>query len=327
MNLQRRCLLGTAAALLGAPVLSASAQGAASWPNKPVRIIVPNVPGGASDLVTRAIQGDLQKLWNQQILVEYKAGAGTVLGTDYVAKSAPDGYTLGLVVTSHVINPGLRKVMPFDTLKDLAHVCQVSTSNLLLSASPKFAPATLKEVIAVAKARPGALSYATAGAGSSMHLAGELLKQMTDTFMLHIPYKGTGGGAYSDVFDGRVDLIIDPIPSSMVHVNSGRLKPIAVLGARRDPTMPNIPAAGELLPGFDARSINGIVAPAATPRELVQKISGDFGKVLRTETLRSRFRELGLEATPSSPQEFETFVRAEIKRWDAVIKRANITLD
>lgn len=328
MTIQRRHILGAATATaLGVPMLNAFGQGAAAWPTKPVRLIVPNAPGGASDLVTRLMQVELQKIWNQPVLVEYKPGAGTVLGTDYVAKAAPDGYTLGVVVTSHVINPSLRKRMPYDTLKDLAHVCLTSSSNLLLSASPKFAPNSLKELIAAAKARPGTLSYATAGAGSSMHLAGELLKQKADLFMLHIPYKGTGSGAYSDVFDGRVELIIDPIPSSMPFVRSGRLKPIAVLGSKRDPLAPNVPTAAELIPGFDARSINGIVAPGGTPAELVQKISADFGRALRTENLRTQFREMGMEAAPSTPQEFENFVRTELKRWDAVVKRANISLD
>lgn len=328
MTIQRRQVLGSAAATaLGLPMLPAFGQSAPAWPSKPVHLIVPNVAGGASDLVTRLMQGELQKIWNQQVLVEYKPGAGTVLGTDYVAKAAPDGYTLGVVVTSHVINPSLRKVMPYDTLKDLAHVCLTASSNLLLSASPRFAPGSLKEVIAAAKARPGVLSYATAGAGSSMHLAGELLKQKADILMLHIPYKGTGGGAYSDVFDGRVELMIDPIPSSMPHVRSGRLKPIAVLGSKRDPFAPDVPAAAELIPGFDVRSINGIVAPAGTPAELVQKISADFGRALRTESLRTRFREMGLEVAPGTPQEFENFVRTELKRWDAVVKKANISLD
>jgi tripartite-type tricarboxylate transporter receptor subunit TctC len=249
------------------------------------------------------------------------------LGRDDVAKSAPDGYTLGVVVTSHVINPSLRKSMPYDTLKDLAHVCLTASSNLLLSASPKFAPNSLKEVIAAAKEKPGVLSYATAGAGSSMHLAGELLKQQGDISMLHVPYKGTGSGAYSDVFGGLVELIIDPIPSSMPHVRSGRFKPIAVLGSKRDPFVPDVATAAELIPGFDVRSINGIVAPAQTPVELVQKISAVFDRVLRTENLRMRFREMGLEATPSTPQEFEHFVRVELKRWDAVVKKAKISLE
>ena len=327
MNIERRRVLAaTAAAALGAPLLNARAQ-VAAWPTRPVRLIVPIVPGGGSDLVTRVMQGELQKAWNQQVLVEYKPGAGTVLGTDYVAKAAPDGHTLGLVVTSHVINPGLRKSMPYDTLKDLQHVCMTATSNLLLSASPRFGPGSLQELIQAARANPGKLSFATAGAGSSMHLAGELLKQKADIVMLHIPYKGSGGGAYADVFDGRVELLIDPLPSSMPYVRDGRLKPIAVLSAKRDALVPHIPAAGELIPGLDARSITGIVAPGGTPRELVQKISADFGRALAGEALRARFRDLGLEPAYSTPQAFENHVRAELQRWDAVIKRANITLD
>ena len=227
MNLQRRQLLGIAAsAPLAPPVLRAAEVPPAGWPKKPVWLIVPNVPGGGSDILARTLQGELQRLWNQSILIEYKPGGGTVLGTGFVAKAPADGYTLGLVVTSHVINPSLRKTLPFDTLKDFAHVSMTASSSMLLSASPQFAPRTLKELIDHCRAHPGTVTYATPGAGSSMHLAGELIKQKAGIDMLHVPYKGTGG-AYADVAGGRVDLLIDPTFASMPHVKSGRLKPVA----------------------------------------------------------------------------------------------------
>jgi tripartite-type tricarboxylate transporter receptor subunit TctC len=324
MKLTRRQML-TAVAAAGAAPLSALAQGGA-WPNKPVRLIVPNVPGGGIDILARLMQGELQKIWGQQILVEYKPGAGTALGTDFVAKSQPDGYTLGMVVTSHVINPSLRKQMPYDTLKDLSGVCMTAVSGVLLSASPKLPVNCLKELIAHAKANPGKLSYATPGAGSSMHLGGELLKQQAGIDMLHIPYKGSGG-AYADVSDGRVDLLIDPLFATMPHVKSGRMKPIAVLSAKRDASAPEIEAAGEVLNGFDVQSINGIVVPSATPRELVKKISADFAKALRSEDLKARLRAVGLEPVGSTPEQFDQFVQTELKRWEAVVRKGNITID
>ncbi len=325
MKIQRRQVLGAAAAaLLGTPAVRAAAP--AGWPTKPVRLIVPNVPGGGIDILARLMQGELQKIWGQQILVDYKPGAGTMLGTDFVAKSAPDGYTLGMVVTSHVINPSLRSKMPYDTLKDLSGVGITAVSSMLLSVSPKVPVSSLKEFIEWAKARPGKISYATPGAGSSMHMSGELLKMQTGIDMLHVPYKGSGA-AYGDVFDGRVEVLIDPTFASMVHVNSGRLKPLAVLSAKRDSSAPDIPAIGETIAGFNVQSVNGIVVPSATPRDLVQKISADFARALRSEELRARLLKVGLEPVGSTPTEFDTYVRTELKRWEAVVKKANITLE
>jgi tripartite-type tricarboxylate transporter receptor subunit TctC len=325
MKIQRRRILGAAAAtLLGAPSVRAAAP--AGWPTKPVRLIVPNVPGGGIDILARLMQGELQKIWGQQILVDYKPGAGTVLGTDFVAKSAPDGYTLGMVVTSHVINPSLRSKMPYDTLKDLSGVGMTAVSSMLLSVSPKVPVNSLKEFIEYAKARPGKISYATPGAGSSMHMSGELLKLQTGIDMLHVPYKGSGA-AYSDVFDGRVDMLIDPTFASMVHVRSGRLKPLAVLSAKRDSSAPDVPAIGETMPGFNVQSMNGIVVPAGTPRDLVQKISADFARALRSEELKARLLAVGLEPVGSTPAEFDTYVRTELKRWEGVVKKAKISLE
>lgn len=323
MTFNRRQLLIAAAA--SAAPLGAFAQGAA-WPTKPVKLIVPNVPGGGIDILARLMQGELQKIWGQNVLVDYKPGAGTVLGTDFVAKSAPDGYTLGMVVTSHVINPALRKTMPFDTLKDLAGVCMTAQSGVLLSASPKLPVNSLTELIAYGKANPGKLSYATPGAGSSMHLGGELLKQMTGIDMLHIPYKGSGG-AYTDVSDGRVNLLIDPLFASMTHVTAGRLKAIAVLSSKRDSSAPNIQAAGEVIPGFDVRSINGIVVPKATPRDLVKKISADFARALNSEELKARLKPLGLEPVGSTPEQFDAYVQSEMNRWETVVRKGNITIE
>ncbi|CAN5799342.1 tripartite tricarboxylate transporter substrate binding protein [soil metagenome] len=337
MDKTRRRLLGAAGAGMALQTLpqaftaayaqaQPSAQAIAQWPNKPVHLIVPNVPGGGIDILARHLEGALRSVWSQPVLVEYKPGAGTVIGTDYVAKSAPDGYTLGMVVTSHVINPALRKTMPFDTQKDLSGITMTATSGLLLSASPKLPVSSLKELIAYGKANPGKLSYATPGAGSSMHLAGELIKLKTGIDMLHVPYRGSGG-AYADVSDDRVNLLIDPLFASMPHVNSGRLKAIAVLSAKRDASTPNIPAAGETLADFDVLSINGIVVPSATPRALVDKINADLLKALNSEELRKRLLAVGLEPVGSTPASFDSYVKSEMKRWEEVVKAGNVTIE
>jgi tripartite-type tricarboxylate transporter receptor subunit TctC len=319
---RRQLLIGAAAGALSVPARALTP----AWPAKPVKLIVPNVPGGGVDILARLMEAPLVKLWGQPVIVEYKPGAGTVIGTDYVAKSAPDGYTLGMVVTSHVINPALRKQMPFDTQKDLAGIGITATSGLLLSASPKLPVGSLPELVAYAKANPGKLSYATPGAGSSMHLAGELIKLTAGIDMLHVPYRGSGG-AYADVSDGRVDLLIDPTYSSMPHVKSGRLKAIAVLSARREATAPDIPAAGETWKDFDVQSISALVVPAATPRELVQRISADVAKVLKSDEMMQRLRAIGLEPVASSPESFDHYVRVEMKRWEGVVKAGNITIE
>ncbi|GAA0747020.1 tripartite tricarboxylate transporter substrate binding protein [Ideonella azotifigens] len=296
------------------------------WPNKPMRLIVPNVPGGGTDTLARLLERHLAKIWQQPLLVEYKPGAGTMIGTDYVAKSPPDGSTLGMVVTSHVINPALRRNMPFDTQKDLAGVMLTARSSLLLSVASGMPVHSLAELLAYSRANSGRLSYATPGAGSSMHLAGELLKLTSGLDMAHVPYKGSGA-AYGDVFENRVNVLIDPLFSSLPHVTAGRLRPIAVLSARRDAIAPRIAAIGETYAGFDVQSINGIVVPAATPRELVKRLNADFAAVLKNDEVVKRLAEIGLEPVASSPESFDAYVKSEMQRWQAVVKAGNITID
>ncbi|MDX3905468.1 MAG: tripartite tricarboxylate transporter substrate binding protein [Pigmentiphaga sp.] len=296
------------------------------FPSHPVTLIVPNAPGGAVDILGRLLSERLQKTWGQPVVVMYKPGANTVVGTDYVARAPADGYTLGIVVTSHVINPTLRKTMPFDTLKDLAGVSMLVTSQIVITATPSFAAKDLAGVIDIAKKQPGKLSYASPGSGSSMHLTGELLKNMTGIDMLHIPYKGSGP-AYTEVMAGRVPLLIDPLFSSMPYIKSGKLKPIAVTGKTRDASAPDIPTVAETIPGFNVQSIFGLVAPSATPREVINKISADVGTVLRSPDFKARLAEVGLTAAPSSPEEFDAYVRDEIAKWAPVVRASGATAD
>jgi tripartite-type tricarboxylate transporter receptor subunit TctC len=325
---RRKVLIATAGTAVAAAGVSAvRAQGAAQgWPKGPVRLIVPNVPGGALDILARLLESELAPTWKQPIVVEFKPGAGTLTGTDLVAKAPPDGHTLGILAIGVLgIQPALRKDMPFDTLRDLSGTMLV-VGNILMSASPKLAANSLADVVAYGKANKGKLSYATAGAGSSMHLAGEKLNLLTGIEMLHIPYKGAGG-AFGDVFDGRVDLLIDPLFSSMPHVKSGRLKPIAIMGMQRDPSAPQIPAAGEMYADFDFASNLGIGLPRATPPEIIAKINADVNKAIRSEALAPRLKEMGLTVTGSTPEQFDAHMRKSLKTFAEIVRAAKVTVN
>jgi tripartite-type tricarboxylate transporter receptor subunit TctC len=311
---------------IGACTLLPLAAGAQGFPSKPVTLVVPNVPGGAIDILARLLERQLSDTWKQPVLVVYKAGAGTVLGTDFVAKSPPDGHTIGLVVTSHVINPSLRKSMPFDTLKDLSGVSMLAISPIVITAAPSLPAKNLAELIALAKSKPGKLTYASPGSGSSMHLGGELLKSTAGIDMLHAPYKGSGG-AYPDVFAGRVDLLIDPLFSSLPYIKSGMLKPIAIMSPTRSPIAPDVPTVAETLPGFSVQSVFGAVVPSGTPREVVHKISADLAKALQSPEIQARMAQIGLTPVGDTPEQFDAFIRVEIDKWAKVVKASGATLD
>lgn len=318
MKTIQRLLAAAACALLP---LAAAAQ---AFPTKPVNIIVPNQPGGAIDILARLLEKSLSETWKQPVIVQYKPGAGTVMGTDFVAKSPPDGHTIGMVITGHMINPSLRKTMPFDTLKDLSGVSLLAVSPIVITATSKLPASNVKELIELARKQK--LSYASPGSGSSMHLGAELLKTAADIDILHTPYKGAGG-AYPDVIAGRVDLLVDPLFSSLPHIKSGGLKPIAIMSSRRSPIAPEIPTVAETIPGFTVDSVFGIVVPSATPRAVVQKISADVNRVLQTAEVKERMAAIGLNPVGTTPDEFDAFIRKEIPRWAKVVKESGATAD
>ena len=322
--MKRRPLLLLAPSLLAGATISSRAQ--VSFPTNPITLVVPNAPGGAIDILARLLEQRLHEAWGQPVNVVYKPGAGTVLGTDFVAKSPPDGHTLCLVVTSHVINPSLRKNLPFDTAKDLAGVSLLATSPIAISATPSLPANNLRELIELAKKQPGKLTYASPGSGSSMHLAGELLKTTAGIDMLHAPYKGSGP-AYPDVFAGRVELMIDPLFSSLPHIKAGRMKALAVISPQRSPIAPEIPASVETLPGFVVQSVFGLVVPAATPREVVARISRDVNAAMAQPEVRSRMADIGLQPLGTTPAEFDSYIRTEIEKWAKVVKLSGATAD
>jgi len=317
----KNCASLFAAALM----LSSQGAGAQAWPSKPVRLIVPNPPGGGIDIMARVYAPPLQAILGQPVVVEYKPGAGSALGTEYVAKSAPDGHTVGIVVTAHVINPAVR-VLGFDTVNDLSGVSMTGVSHVGIAAGTKFEANNLRELIALAKKNPGKLTYASPGSGSSMHLAGELLKQQAGIDILHVPFKGTAA-AYPEVFAGRVDLIIDPLYAIQSYAKGGRIKTVAITSLQRASTAPDIPTVAEVLPGFDVASIMGIVVPRATPRDVVNRLNAALVAMLRQTDVRARLADAGVEPVGNTPAEFDAWIKTEIEKWARVVKAAGIKME
>jgi tripartite-type tricarboxylate transporter receptor subunit TctC len=296
---------------------------AQQFPVKPVRLIVPFPPGGATDIVGRLVAGKMQEVWGQPVVVENKPGAGTVVGTDTVAKAAPDGYTLGVVVTAHVINPSLRSSMPYDTLKDLAAVTQVSSQQLVIAANPSLPANNMAELIALARQRPGELSYATPGSGTAMHLAVELLKTSAGIDLVHVPYKG-GAPAQQDVIGGRVPILLDVLYAVKPLIDAGKIKVIALLGPQR---VSKYPVVAETVPGVSAISMVGVVAPSGTPAETIRKISTDMAQAIKASDLTERMKQLGMEPVGSTPREFDALIRAEMQKWGRVVKASGAKAD
>ena len=313
-------------ALLALGIFASNLAGAQSFPNKLVTLIVPNPPGGSIDIQGRLYANKLAELWGHPVIVEYKAGGGTLMGMDFTAKAAPDGYTICLAATPLVILPALQPKMPYDTVKDLSGVTLTATSSILIASSPMLPANNIPELIALAKKNPGKLTYGSPGIGSSMHLAGELLKSMAGIDMLHVPFKG-GAQAYPELMAGRIDLQFDPVFGLYRYVKAGKMKGIAVTSAKPDPSAPGIQTVAETLPGFSALSINGVVVPSATPRDIVRKLNVDFRRVLQMPDVTKSLAELGLDPVANSPEEFDAMIRSEIDRWTKVAKSSGVKFE
>jgi tripartite-type tricarboxylate transporter receptor subunit TctC len=314
------------AASIAAPASGQSAP-ADSFPNKPVRIIVPFAVGGPTDFLARLIGQKLSELWNQPVLVDNKPGAGANIGTDAVAKAAADGYTIGIVSNAYVINPSLYAKLPFDTLSDLTGVTQIVSSDMVLVAHPSVPANSVDELIALAKAKPGQLTYASVGTGSGLHLAGEMFKSATGTDLVHVPYKGTSP-AQVDLLAGRVALMFGHLSSVLQHLRSGKLKALAVLDSKRNPAVPAVPAMAETVPGLELSGMFGIVTASATPRERVRKLSADIAKVLNMPEVKDKIGGMGGETlVGSTPDQFDMYLRSEIKKWAKAVKDSGATAD
>jgi tripartite-type tricarboxylate transporter receptor subunit TctC len=322
LHRRRRLLLALAAAAPG----WLQAQDAAWAPARPVKLIVPFAPGGPTDTVARLLAERMQAIWKQSVVIDYKPGAGTVLGTQFVAQSPPDGHTLGMAISAHMINPALQPKLPYDTTRDLAGVSQLALGHFGLFAHPSLPVGNVAELIAYAKQNPGKLSYATPGIGTGTHLAGEMLNAMAGLDLVHVPYKGSAP-AQQDVIGGRVPLLFDVLFSSLPFVKDGRLKVLALSSPRRAAANPEIGLIAEAVPGFSAMSIIGVIAPAGVPRELRQRLGADIARAVKSPELHERMVALGMEPVGSSADEYDALIRSEIDKWSGVVKKAGIKLD
>ena len=317
-----RPLLTTAVAALLA--LGASAAPAQPYPSRPVKIVVPATPGGAIDLIARTLGEKLTGSLGQPVVVENKPGAANNLGTDFVAKSPPDGYTLVIVASSHATNTHLYKNLPYDSVKDFEPVVYTHVVPLLLAVHPSVPAKNVQELTAWVKANPDKAIYASSGPGSSLHMAAELYMSMTGTKMQHVPYKGSSA-AHPDLLAGRTAMIFDTITAVRGHVRAGTLRGIAVTTLRRSSSMPELPTIAESgLPGYDASTWGGILAPAGTPKDVVAKLNAAINAALKQDDVRSRLSGAGIEIQGGTPEQFGEVIRAEIEKWGRIVKEAGI---
>ena len=325
--MKRSGFLGGIAGFFAALVFSGAALAqAASFPSRPVRYVVPFPPGGATDIIARIVAQKLTEAWGQSVFVENRAGAGGVIGSEAVARAAPDGYTILMgTTTTHAVGPAVNPKLPFDNIADFAPVTLVATFPNVLVAHPATAK-TLQELIALLKANPGKYNFASSGPGSSTHLAGELFKLMTATDINHIPYKGTGP-ILNDLVAGHVSFAFDQITGIMPFVQSGKLRALGVASRERNPALPDVPAITEVLPGFEATAWVGIFAPAKTPADIVARIQAEVRRVVYAPELAQRMRELGATPVANSPEEFAAFVRKDTEKWRDLVRTAKIKVE
>lgn len=301
---------------------------AQEFPTKTVRMIAPFAPGGATDALARLVSQQLSERWRHQVIVDNRPGAGGNIGAELAARAAPDGYTLVVAGAPHAINMTLYKKLAYDLQKDLVGVNRVARYPSAIVVHPSLPVKTVKELIALAKERPGELNFGSAGPGSPNRLAIELLMMMADVKMVHVPYKGGSGQMVGDLVAGQVQLASMGLPPSMGYIKAGRLRAIAVTGTQRSALVPDVPTVSEAgLPGFDVTSWYGIFGPAALPKTLVSKINADIAAVLATPDMKQRLEKLGADAAPLSPEDFAAFVRAEVEKWAKVVKASGATVD
>jgi tripartite-type tricarboxylate transporter receptor subunit TctC len=314
-------------AALAASALAAAAF-AQSYPTKPIKLIVPFPPAGSTDISARAVAGKLGERLGQPVVIENKPGAGGNIGTDVVAKAPADGYTLVVgTVGTHAINQSLYSKMPYDNMKDFVPVVLLSTTPNVLVTQPGFPANSVADVIRLAKAKPGDLTFASSGSGTSIHLSGELFNSLAGTKMQHIPYKGSGP-MLIDLMSGTVNIAFDNLSASMPHIKGGKLKALATTGSQRSPALPDLPTVAEAgLAGYDSTSWNAIYAPAGTPREVVEKLNREVNAILSSPETRKFFAEQGAEAGGGTPQQLADLTRAETAKWAKVVKDSGAKVD
>ena len=316
------------ASLVAAVSLFAAAEAPGQgYPTRSIRIVAPSTPGDAPDVIARLVAERLSAALGQQVVVENRPGAGGVVGSEIVAKSAPDGYTLIMGnAGSHGINAAVYSKLPYDILKDFAPVSQIAVAPNIFVVNPGLPVTTIPEFIAYAKARPGQLSYASGGNGSSSHMSMELLKSMAGIDVVHVPYKGSTP-ALTDVISGQDAVMSVNMPPAVPHVKSGRLRALAVTTRSRTPSMPDLPTVAESLPGYETVAWFGVLAPAGTPKDVVNRLSMEIAKIARSPDMRERLEGMGAEPVGSTPEEFGAVMARDIAKWTALAKSVGIKID
>jgi tripartite-type tricarboxylate transporter receptor subunit TctC len=314
----------TIAMIAGAASSGAQAQ---SYPAKPVRIVVPFAAGGPADIYARVLGRHLQEALGQSFVIEDRPGGGSVVGTDVVAKSAPDGYTLLMMSNTHTVNESLLPKKPFVLMRDFAPVAPVNYSDLVLVIHPSVGITSIKQLVATARAKPRVLNYASSGPGTPYHMAGELFKFMARVDIVHVPYKGSSG-ARNDVLGGQIEMMFDAITTMAPNVQSGRVKALATTGRARSAVLPDVPTVDEAgVPGYDAVIWLGVMAPAAAPKPVIDRLNAEIGKVIARADIRESWRKQGAETMSMPPEKFGEFLRADIEKWAKVVKAAGIKVD
>ncbi len=321
MNMIYSMAVGLAAMTLAG---NGVAQDVTGYPSRPIRLVVPFVPGGTADTIARIVSDKLYIRLGRPIVIDTRAGANSVLGCEIVAQSNPDGHTMIIVAAGFAVNPSLRKKLPYDSVRDFAPVGLAGVGPYLLTIHSSIPATTVGEFIAWGKARPGQVSYASTGVGSPPHLAMELLKTMAGVDFVHIPYKG-GGAVLPDLLSGRVPLHFSSVSTAAPHVRAGRIRAIAMTTPKRSPSMPEVPTFDEAgLKGYDVTGWYGLLAPAKTPPAIVSRINGDLRQVLADGETQKRLFQAGIEPTPNTPSEFAALIKVEIPKWAKVMKAAGV---
>lgn len=315
--------LGLFVTVLAALAGSAAAQ---SWPNKPVKIVVPFGPGGPADVYARIVAQGLTEALGQQFIVDNKPGAGALIGTEAAAKAAPDGYTLLMMSNTQTVNETLFARRPYDLLRDLVPVAPVNSSDLVMVVHPSVPAKTLPEFIALAKAQPGKLTYASSGPGTPYHMAGELFKSMSGTDILHIPHKGSAE-ARNDVMGGHVQMMFDAVTAMKGSIGAGEVRALATTGLQRSPVMPELPTVNEAgVPGYEATIWLGIMAPKGTPKDIVDRLNAEIAKFIARPAVREAWARQGAAPMTMTPEQFGDFLKKDIEKWAKVIKTAGIAV-
>ena len=325
MQVNRSCLWRVAAALLSGGIFSNAFAAEPGYPQRPIRFVIPQSPGGASDTVGRVVAQKLSERLGQPFVIDNRPGATGNVGAELVKNAPADGYTMLLTAANLVTSPGLYQRVPFDPIKDFAPVSQLAQSPNVWIVHPSFAARTMKELIDIAKGKPGQIDFSSSGLASTQHLAGELLNFMAAIKLVHIPYKG-GGPALIDLLSGRVPVMVSSLPSAIPHIRTGKARALAVTSAKRSSAMPELPAVAEAagFTDYEAVTWQGLVFPAAVPRSIVGHVSTDTIKVLALSEVKDRLLGLGYEPVGSTPAQFASFIGAELRRWPKIIKAAGI---